>query len=158
MMSEISEIPQSGQRTSITQVAIASWIGTSIEWYDFVLYGTASALVFSRLFFPTFDPFAGLLASFITFWVGFLGRLVGGIIFGHFGDRLGRKTMLILTLLLMGIATFLVGCLTGYATLGILAPILLVTLRVIQGIAVGGEWGGAVLMTTEHAPEGRRGF
>src|SRR5438128_1349984 len=143
----------------IVWVAIASWIGTSIEWCDFFLYGTAAALVLGPLFFsPKLSPLAAQLSAFATFWVGFAARPVGGVVFGHFGDRIGRKTMLILTLVIMGIATFLVGCLPTYKDIGILAPILLVILRFAQGFAVGGEWGGAVLMATEHAPAERRGF
>ena len=150
---------ESTKGTSIVRVALASWIGTSIEWYDFFLYGTAAALILGPLFFsPKLSPLAAQLSAFATFWVGFAARPVGGIIFGHFGDRLGRKTMLILTLMIMGVATFLVGCLPTYKDIGILAPIVLVILRFAQGIAVGGEWGGAVLMATEHSPAGRRGF
>src|SRR5215470_684930 len=116
----MSEIQETKKRTSITQVALASWIGTSIEWYDFFLYGTASALVLGPLFFsPKFSPLAAQLSAFATLWVGFAARPVGGIVFGHFGDKLGRKTMLVLTLLIMGISTFLVGCLPTYSTLGI---------------------------------------
>jgi MHS family shikimate/dehydroshikimate transporter-like MFS transporter len=147
-----------GQRTSILQVAIASFIGTSIEWYDFFLYGTAAALVFGALFFPQADPLTGTLLAFATFSVGFVARPLGGIVFGHYGDRVGRKAMLVLSLLIMGVATFLIGALPTYATIGVLAPILLVVLRFLQGFAVGGEWGGAVLMAVEHAPEGKRGF
>lgn len=143
---------------SIRKVALASFIGTAIEWYDYFLYGTAAALVFNQLFFPDFSPLAGTLASFATFAVGFFARPVGGIIFGHFGDRIGRKTMLVLTLLIMGVATFLIGLLPTYETIGVWAPILLVVLRVFQGFGVGGEWGGAVLMAVEHSPRGRRGF
>jgi metabolite-proton symporter len=155
----MSETRETSQRTSITQVALASWIGTSIEWYDFFLYGTASALVLGPLFFsPKFSPLAAQLSAFAVFWVGFVARPVGGIVFGHFGDKIGRKTMLVLTLLIMGGATFLVGCLPTYSAIGIWAPILLVTLRFLQGFAVGGEWGGAVLMATEHSPSHRRGF
>jgi metabolite-proton symporter len=149
---------QMGKKTPITRVALASWVGTSIEWYDFFLYGTAAALVLGPLFFPKFSPLAAQLAAFATFWVGFVARPIGGIVFGHFGDRLGRKAMLVLTLLIMGVATFLVGCLPTYSAIGIWAPILLVILRLLQGFAVGGEWGGAVLMATEHSPEHRRGF
>lgn len=149
---------QVGKRASIVHVALASLIGTAIEWYDFYLYGTASALVFNRLFFPTFSPVAGTLAAFATFWVGFGARPLGGIFFGHFGDRIGRKSMLVLTLLLMGIATFLIGILPTYATIGVWAPLFLVILRLFQGFAVGGEWGGAVLIATEHSPHERRGF
>lgn len=154
----MSEAIETRKRSSIRQVATASLIGTSIEWYDFFLYGTATALIFNKLFFPTLSPLAGTLAAFATFWVGFGARPVGGIFFGHFGDRLGRKNMLILTLLIMGIGTFLIGCLPTYNSIGILAPVLLVVLRFTQGFAVGGEWGGAVLMATEHSPSGRRGF
>ncbi|MDQ4128651.1 MAG: MHS family MFS transporter [Actinomycetota bacterium] len=144
--------------TSIRKVALASFIGTAIEWYDYFLYGTAAALVFNQLFFPEFSPLAGTLASFATFAVGFFARPVGGVVFGHFGDRIGRKTMLVLTLLIMGVATFLIGLLPTYETIGVWAPILLVLLRVFQGFGVGGEWGGAVLMAVEHSPRGRRGF
>ena len=142
----------------IRRVAIASFIGTTIEWYDFFLYGTASALIFNKLFFPNYDPLTGTLASFGTYAVGFAARPIGGIVCGHFGDKIGRRSMLILTLLIMGIATFLIGCLPTYGQIGIWAPILLVVLRVAQGFGVGGEWGGAVLMAVEHAPSGRRGF
>lgn len=143
---------------SITQVAVASFIGTAIEWYDFFLYGTAAALIFNRLFFPTFDPLVGTLAAFGTYAVGFIARPLGGIIFGHYGDKLGRKSMLSLTLLLMGVATFCIGLLPTYDTLGVWASVLLILLRLLQGFGVGGEWGGAVLMAVEHAPEGQRGF
>lgn len=143
---------------SITQVAVASFIGTAIEWYDFFLYGTAAALIFNRLFFPTFDPLVGTLAAFGTYAVGFIARPLGGIIFGHYGDKLGRKSMLSLTLLLMGVATFCIGLLPTYHTLGVWASVLLILLRLLQGFGVGGEWGGAVLMAVEHAPEGQRGF
>jgi MHS family shikimate/dehydroshikimate transporter-like MFS transporter len=143
---------------SIRRVAIASFIGTTIEWYDFFLYGTASALIFNKLFFPNYDPLTGTLASFGTYAVGFAARPIGGIVCGHFGDKIGRRSMLILTLLIMGIATFLIGCLPTYNQVGIWAPILLVVLRLAQGFGVGGEWGGAVLMAVEHSPKGRRGF
>jgi len=144
--------------TSIKPVILASFIGTTIEWYDFFLYGTAAALVFNKLFFPNVNPLAGTLSAFGTFAVGFVARPVGGIIFGHFGDRIGRKSMLIYSLLIMGIATFIIGLLPTYATIGILAPILLVVMRFAQGIGVGGEWGGAVLMAVEHSTKGSRGF
>ncbi len=143
---------------SIRKIAIASFIGTTIEWYDFFLYGTASALVFNRLFFPKLDPLSGTLASFGTFAVGFIARPIGGIVCGHFGDRIGRKSMLIFTLLLMGVATALIGVLPTYEQVGVWAPTFLIALRLAQGFAVGGEWGGAVLMAVEHAPIGRRGF
>jgi MFS transporter, MHS family, shikimate and dehydroshikimate transport protein len=141
-----------------TRVALASLVGTTIEWYDFYLFGTAAALVFNRIFFPTFSPVAGTLASFATFAVGFVARPIGGALFGHYGDRLGRKTALILSLLIMGVATTCMGLLPTFASVGPLAPVLLCVLRFAQGIAVGGEWGGAVLMAIEHAPPGRRGF
>jgi MFS transporter, MHS family, shikimate and dehydroshikimate transport protein len=147
-----------GQTGSIRQVVAASFIGTAIEWYDFFLYGTAAALVFPALFFPEFSETAGRLAAASTYAVGFVARPVGGIIFGHFGDRIGRKAMLILSLLIMGIATTLIGILPTFQTIGVWAPILLVVLRFCQGIGVGGEWGGAVLMAVEHSPRGRRGF
>ena len=129
-----------------------------IEWYDFFLYGLAAAVVFNQLFFPSETPLAGTLTAFATFGVGFFFRPVGGMIFGHYGDKIGRKAILVLTLLIMGIATFLIGLLPTYDTIGILAPILLVVLRICQGIGVGGEWGGAALMVVEHAPDDRRGF
>jgi MFS transporter, MHS family, shikimate and dehydroshikimate transport protein len=143
---------------SIRPVILASFIGTTIEWYDFFLYGTAAALVFNKLFFPNVTPLAGTLSAFGTFAVGFVARPVGGVIFGHFGDRIGRKSMLIYSLLIMGIATFIIGLLPTYASIGILAPILLVAMRFAQGIGVGGEWGGAVLMAVEHSTQGSRGF
>jgi MFS transporter, MHS family, shikimate and dehydroshikimate transport protein len=133
-------------------------VGTAIEWYDFYLYGTAAALVFNRLYFPTFDPLTGTLASFGTYAAGFVARPIGGIIIGHYGDRIGRKSMLVLTLVIMGLATFGIGLLPTYAQIGPWAPVLLVTLRLAQGFGVGGEWGGAVLMAVEHAPPGARGF
>jgi len=133
-------------------------IGTSIEWYDFFIFGTASALVFGRLFFPTFSEVAGTLAAFASFAVGFVARPVGGLLFGHIGDRIGRKTTLVITLTMMGVATFVIGLLPTYAVIGVWAPILIVVLRFVQGLAVGGEWGGAVLMATEHSGQERRGF
>lgn len=154
----MSEITESRKQSSMVRVGIASLVGTSIEWYDFFIFGSAAALVFPGLFFPKIDPFAAQLGSYGIFWVGFLGRPIGGIIFGHYGDKIGRKTMLVLTLMMMGIATFLVGLLPTFNTLGYFAPILLVLLRLLQGVAVGGEWGGAVLLATEHAPASRRGF
>src|ERR671938_533973 len=147
-----------GQRTSINQVALSGLIGATVEWYDFFLYGTAAALAFGQLFFPSSDPLVGTVAAYGSFAFGYLSRPLGGIVFGHYGDRIGRKAMLILSLLIMGIATFLIGLLPTYQTIGVLAPILLVVLRFCQGIGVGGEWGGAVLMAVEHAPEERRGF
>jgi MFS transporter, MHS family, shikimate and dehydroshikimate transport protein len=149
---------RAGDRRSIKSVVAASFIGTTIEWYDFFLYGTAAALVFDKLFFPNAEPLVGTLLAFSTYAVGFAARPLGGIVFGHFGDRVGRKSMLVISLLIMGIATFLIGCMPTYSTLGVFAPILLVILRFAQGIGVGGEWGGAVLMSTEYAPKERRGF
>ncbi len=145
-------------RTSMRKVVLASFVGTTIEWYDFFLYGTAAALVFNQLFFPAIDDSAGLLASFATFAVGFAARPIGGLLFGHFGDRIGRKRMLVLSLLIMGIGTFAIGLLPTYDSIGVLAPVLLVLMRILQGIGIGGEWGGAVLITVEHAPAGKRGF
>jgi MFS transporter, MHS family, shikimate and dehydroshikimate transport protein len=146
------------QRTSLNSIVFASCLGTIIEWYDFLIYATAAALVFNKAFFPTFDPLAGTLAALGSYAVGFLARPLGGALFGHFGDRLGRKSMLVLTLFIMGLSTFCIGLLPTYASVGVLAPILLVILRIIQGIGLGGEWGGASLMVLEHAPAARRGF
>lgn len=140
------------------KVAFASLVGTAIEWYDFFLYGTAAALVFNKLFFPQYDPMVGTIVAFATFAIGFVARPFGGMVFGHYGDRIGRKTMLYLTLLIMGVGTTMVGALPTYESIGIWAPILLVTCRLTQGFALGGEWGGAVLMAVEHAPDNRRGF
>src|SRR5215831_10413792 len=140
------------------RVALASAIGTTIEWYDFFIYGTAAAVVFAPQFFPQVSPLAGVLASFATFAIGFLARPLGGIVMGHFGDRIGRKSTLVWCLLLMGIATFGIGVLPNYSRLGVWAPLLLVFFRFVQGFALGGEWGGAVLMSVEHAPEGKRGL
>jgi metabolite-proton symporter len=147
-----------GVGTSIGTIAFASAIGTTIEWYDFFLFGVVTPLVFNKLFFPNFDPLVGTLLAYTTFFVGFISRPIGGIIFGHYGDRIGRKTVLVLTILIMGVATFLIGLLPTYATVGIWAPVMLLFLRIFQGIGIGGEWGGAVLMAVEHSPAGRRGF
>lgn len=152
------EATQPGQTSSIRKVAFASLIGTSIEWYDFFIYGLAAALVFGPQFFPAFSGVAGVLAAFAAFAVGFIARPLGSILAGHFGDRVGRKVMLVLSLSLMGGATFLIGLLPSYAQIGVWAPVLLVTLRVIQGLSAGAEWGGAALMTVEHAPSAKRGF
>src|SRR5215203_6621554 len=149
---------EAGQTTSIRQVAGASLLGTTIEWYDFFLYVTAVPLVFNRVFFPEFEPLVGTLLGYSTNAVAFVARPIGGAVFGHFGDRIGRKSMLVATLLLMGIATAAIGCLPTYAQIGVAAPILLILLRFLQGLGLGGEWGGAVLMAVEHSPEGRRGF
>ncbi len=144
--------------TSVRRVAIASCIGTTIEFYDFFIYGTAAALVFPTVFFPALGATAGTVASFATFAVAFIARPVGAMLFGHFGDRIGRKKTLISTLLLMGISTLLIGLLPGAATIGVAAPIILVLLRFGQGFAVGGEWAGATLLTAEYAPPGKRGL
>jgi MFS transporter, MHS family, shikimate and dehydroshikimate transport protein len=145
-------------RTKINSIAFAGCLGTIIEWYDFLIYATAAALVFNKAFFPTFDPLAGTLAALGSYAVGFLARPLGGALFGHFGDQLGRKSMLVLTLFIMGLSTFCIGLLPTYASIGVLAPILLIVLRIIQGVGLGGEWGGASLMVLEHAPATQRGF
>ena len=143
---------------SIRPVILASFIGTTIEWYDFFLYNTAAALVFNKLFFPTLDPFTGTLSAYGTYAVGFLARPLGGAVFGHYGDRVGRKAMLVWSLIIMGVATTLIGILPTYASIGVWAPVLLVLVRFAQGIGVGGEWGGAVLMAVEHSGGARRGL
>ncbi|GGG47496.1 MFS transporter [Kocuria dechangensis] len=150
--------PVQAPRGTVRKVAAASLAGNAIEYYDFSIYGLAAALVFPALFFPQSDPFVGTLATFATMAVGYLSRPVGAVIFGHFGDRIGRKPMLVITLLIMGGATMLIGLLPTYETIGAWAAVLLVTLRLLQGIAFGGEWGGAILMAFEYAPEHRRGF
>jgi MFS transporter, MHS family, shikimate and dehydroshikimate transport protein len=162
MMANISEAAAGGPITqtggALARSALAATVGTTIEWYDFQVYGLAAALIFNAQFFPNFDPVAGTLLSFATFAVGFVARPIGAIIFGHMGDRLGRKSTLITTFLLTGIATLLVGCLPNYQSIGALAPALLVVLRLLQGIGLGGEWGGAVLIMTEGKAQTRRGL
>jgi metabolite-proton symporter len=152
--------PASSQasETSIVKVVFASLVGTAVEWYDFFLYGSAAALVFGALFFPESDPVTATLLAFGTYALGFVARPLGGVVFGHFGDRVGRKKMLVVALMMMGIATFAIGLLPTYASIGIAAPILLLVCRLLQGFAVGGEWGGAVLMAAEHGDDARRGF
>ncbi|NHB59018.1 MHS family MFS transporter [Acinetobacter sp. 194] len=145
-------------KSSHRLAGISSMVGTTIEWYDFFIYGAAAALIFNKLFFPNLDPLTGVLAAFGTYAVGFIGRPLGGIVFGHFGDKIGRKSMLLITLMLMGIPTVCIGLLPTYESIGYWAAICLVVLRFIQGMAMGGEWGGAVLMAVEHAPEGGKGF
>ncbi|MHC2238345.1 MFS transporter [Bradyrhizobium diazoefficiens] len=158
-MSEAISVHQlEARQPSHVTVATASLIGTAIEWYDFFLYGTAAALIFNKLFFPTFDPMMGTLLAFATYALGFIARPLGGVVFGHYGDKIGRKTMLYLTLLIMGAATAAIGFLPTYETAGIWAAVLLVTCRLIQGFGLGGEWGGAVLMAVEHAPADKKGF
>lgn len=151
-------VVQSQPRTSIVKVVGASLVGTTVEWYDFFLYGSAAALVFNELFFPDFDPLVGTLLAFATYAVGFAARPIGGVIFGHYGDKIGRKKMLVISLMLMGGATFLIGLLPSYGTIGVWAPILLIVLRLVQGFALGGEWGGAVLMAAEYGTPERRGY
>src|SRR5262245_57470556 len=144
--------------TSLRRVILASAVGSALEWYDFFIYGTASALVFGELFFPKLDPTVGTLAAFATFGVGFFARPVGGMVFGHLGDRIGRKPVLVITLLLVGGGTFLIGLLPSYNSIGIWAPLLLVVLRLAQGFGAGAEYGGAVILAVEHAPRGKRGL
>jgi metabolite-proton symporter len=163
MSSQDTEVRDGGgesplERATPWEPAVASLIGTAVEWYDYFIYGLAAAVVFGKVFFPSFSPIAGTLAAFATYSVGFLARPVGGIVMGHFGDRRGRKAMLVTSLLVMGVATVGIGLLPTYATIGVWAPVLLVVLRLVQGLAVGGEWGGAVLMSVEHAPPSRRAF
>ncbi|PZG05533.1 MFS transporter [Nonomuraea aridisoli] len=143
---------------SRSRIAVASLVGTAIEFYDFYIYGTAAALVLNTAFFPGMDPVAGSLAAFSTFAVAFVSRPLGSAVFGHWGDRIGRKSMLVVSLLVMGLSTVLIGLLPGYAAIGVAAPVLLVLLRFTQGIGLGGEWGGAALLATEHAPPGKRGL
>jgi MFS family permease len=150
--------PSAAGTPSRKAIFAASLVGTSIEWYDYYIFGTASALVFGSVFFSTLSPLAGTLAAFVTFAVGFVVRPLGAAVFGHFGDRIGRKSVLVLTLLLTGGATTLIGVLPTYAAIGVAAPLLLVVLRLIQGFGVGGEWGGAVLIATEHASPRQRAF
>lgn len=155
-----SGTPSAARRphTPIVKVVAASMLGTTVEWYDYFLYGVAAALVFPTVFFPNTDGAIGTLLSLGTFAVGFIARPVGGLVFGHYGDKIGRKKLLVLSLLMMGLATFAIGLLPGYATIGVFAPILLVVLRLIQGFALGGEWGGAVLIVSEHGDPRHRGF
>lgn len=142
----------------LRRVVAASLIGATIEWYDFFLYGTVAGIVFNKLYFPAADPLVSILLAYTTFAVGFVARPLGGVIFGHFGDRIGRKSMLVMTLMIMGVATVLIGLLPTYQQIGVAAPICLLLLRILQGIGLGGEWGGAVLMTYEYAPENKRGL
>src|SRR4051794_11848854 len=153
--------PMSAPATSGTRfgrVVGASIVGTTVEWYDFFLYGSAAALLFNKLFFPEETPFIGVLLAFGTYAIGFAARPIGALVFGHFGDRIGRKKLLVVSLLMMGGATFAIGLLPTYGTVGVLAPTLLILLRLIQGFALGGEWGGAVLMVSEHGKPENRGF
>ncbi|TKG72853.1 MFS transporter [Prauserella endophytica] len=145
-------------RREVRLVVASSVVGTTVEWYDFFLYGTAAGIVFNKFYFPSEDPLVGTLLAFATFALGFVARPVGGLIFGHIGDRIGRKRTLVATMLIMGIATCAIGLIPTYASIGVAAPILLVLMRLAQGIAIGGEWGGAVLMSVEYAPRNRRGL
>jgi metabolite-proton symporter len=148
-----------GQPSSnIIRVVAASMAGTTVEWYDFFLYGVAAAVVFPAVFFPGDDPAVGTLLALGTFAIGFVARPIGGLVFGHYGDKIGRKKLLVISLLTMGVATFAIGLLPGYATIGLAAPLLLVVLRLVQGFALGGEWGGAVLLVSEHGDPARRGY
>jgi metabolite-proton symporter len=156
----VSSLPttDTGKRRSLARIVSASLVGTTIEWYDFFLYGSAAALVFNTVFFPTTDPLTGTLLAFSTYAIGFAARPIGGLVFGHFGDRVGRKKLLVISLLMMGLATFAIGLLPSYAAVGAAAPLLLTFLRLVQGFALGGEWGGAVLIVSEHGGPERRGF
>lgn len=148
----------STRESEVRRVVFASLIGATIEWYDFFLYGVIAGIVFNQLYFPAHDPLVSMVLAYATFAVGFVARPLGGIVFGHFGDKLGRKQMLVLTILIMGVATVLIGVLPTYEQIGVAAPILLLILRIAQGIGIGGEWGGAVLMAYEFAPENKRGY
>jgi MHS family shikimate/dehydroshikimate transporter-like MFS transporter len=158
----VSTLEQQGTSATpsiaLRRVVWSSVLGTTVEWYDFLIYGTAAALLFNKLFFPNFSAAVGTIAAFGSYAVGFVARPLGGAIFGHFGDRIGRKAMLALTILIMGLGTFLIGCLPTYGQVGIAAPLLLISLRMLQGIGIGGEWGGAVLMVIESVPNDRRGY
>src|SRR5580658_2809703 len=145
-------------RTAMGKIVLASLVGTTIEFYDFYIFGTAAALVFGPMFFPKSAPETQALNAYLTFGIAFLARPVGSFLFGHFGDRIGRKSTLVATMLTMGLATTLIGALPAYATAGVLAPILLAALRFLQGVGLGGEWGGAALIAVENAPEGKRAW
>lgn len=149
---------EAGEKPGIVKIVFASLVGTAVEWYDFFLYGSAAALVFGALFFPESDPLTATLLAFGTYAIGFVARPLGGVVFGHYGDKVGRKKMLVVALFLMGAATVAIGLLPTYATIGVAAPILLLVCRLLQGFAVGGEWGGAVLMVAEHGKDEHRGF
>ena len=155
---EVLDDSSTGDRSQLRKVTLSSLLGTTIEYYDFLLYSTMAALVLGRLFFPVSNSAVSTIAAFGTLAAGYVARPIGGVIFGHYGDKLGRKKMLVITMVMMGVASFGIGVLPTYEQIGVLAPILLVTLRVVQGVAVGGEWGGAALMVAEHADPRRRGF
>jgi MFS family permease len=155
----VREASASPSTSGLRRVVTASMAGTVVEWYEFFLYASAATLVFGTAFFPpSDDPYAGIIAAFLTYAVGFIARPLGGIVFGHFGDKYGRKRLLQFSIILIGVATFLIGCLPTYAQVGLLAPAMLVFLRFLQGFALGGEWGGAVLLVAEHSPSKSRGF
>jgi len=154
---QASDATETVTRKELRTVLLSCMVGTTVEWYDFFLYGVAAGTVFNKLFFPSDDPVVGTLLAFATFAIGFVARPVGGLIFGHIGDRVGRKRTLVMTMLIMGVATFLIGVIPTYDSIGTLAPVLLIAMRLLQGVAVGGEWGGAVLMAVEYAPSNRRG-
>src|SRR5690554_6234828 len=147
-----------GSEKQKRRAVLASYIGTTLEYYDFLLYGVAAAIVFPKIFFVSLDPLAATLSSFATFAVGYFARPLGAVVFGHYGDRIGRKNVLVVTLVLMGLASVMIGLLPTYQQIGIVAPILLVLMRLLQGVAIGGEWGGATLMSMEHAKKRGRGF
>ena len=155
--SVLASTVRAAHRASTGRLATASSVGTTLEWYDFTVYNTLAALIFNRLFFPSFDPMSGTIFAFSTYAVGYLSRPLGGVVFGHLGDKRGRRFVLVLTLVLMGLCTGLMGLLPTYASIGIYSPILLVTLRFVQGVALGGEWAGAVLISVEHGDQARRG-
>ncbi|WP_155739896.1 MFS transporter, partial [Rhodococcus rhodochrous] len=159
-LSQPSSAPESDldRRRRLRTVVAASLLGTTVEWYDFFLYATAASLVFNQLFFPDQSSFVGTMLAFATFAVGFVVRPIGGVVFGHIGDRIGRKKTLALTMFIMGVATALMGVLPTHAHVGVVAPILLLLLRILQGFALGGEWAGAVLLAVEHSPEKKRGL
>ena len=151
-------IPVTADAAAMRRILWSSIVGTAVEWYDFLIYGTATALVFNKIFFAAGDPALATIAAFGTYAVGFLARPLGAAIFGHFGDRVGRKAMLAITIMVMGFGTFVIGLLPTYAQIGVAAPLLLIAVRLLQGIGLGGEWGGAVLMVVENCPTHKRGF
>src|SRR5580692_9091761 len=154
----VSAVNQGSTSAALRRVVWSSVLGSTVEWYDFLVYGTAAALLFNKLFFPGFSSALGTIAAFGSYAAGFVARPLGGAIFGHFGDRIGRKAMLSVTILIMGLGTFLIGCLPTYGQIGIASPLILIALRILQGIGIGGEWGGAVLMVIESVPNDRRGY